>query len=211
MSRLCKQDNAFAVRGASAHSFYPGKNLGALADAGAITTDDDDLAIAVRAIANYGSDRKYIFKYKGMNSRMDELTAAILSVKLKYLGRDNRRRQEIAEQYIAGIKNKNIILPPADGVHHVFPVLSRNRDKLQIYLKEHGIQTLIHYPVPPHKQECYKDARYGQTLWKDLSLPVTERIHREELSLPVNQGMTDEETRYIIETVNGFEDTTSLS
>ncbi len=183
------------VRGACAHSFYPGKNMGALADAGAVTTQDDELAETVRALANYGSQKKYVFKYKGRNSRMDEMSAAILSVKLKYLDHDNRIRQHIADRYIAGIRNEKIILPPATGVHHVFPVLTPQRDELQVFLKQNGIQAIIHYPIPPHRQECYPE-------WNSLSLPITERIHSEELSLPLNQAMTDEEVNYIIETIN---------
>lgn len=183
------------IRGASAHSFYPGKNLGALADAGAVTTDDSELAETVRAIANYGSQQKYVFKYKGRNSRMDELTAAALSVKLKYLDEDNRRRQEIADYYIDNIRNEKITLPPREGVHHIFPVLTSERDALQEYLKENGIGTVIHYPIPPHKQECYKE-------WNEISLPITEKIHHEELSLPLNQAMTDGEIKYITDIIN---------
>jgi len=183
--------------GGSAWSFYPGKNLGALADAGAITTDDEELAEVFRAIANYGSSQKYVFPYQGRNSRMDELSAAVLSVKLKFLDADNRRRQEIADYYIDNIKNPSIILPSREGVHHIFPILTPRRDELQTYLKENGVGTVIHYPIPPHKQECYKE-------WNNLSFPVTERIHREELSLPLNQAMTQEEVIYITETINKF-------
>ncbi len=182
---------------AEAHSFYPGKNLGALADAGAVVTNDDELADVVRALGNYGSNRKYVFDYKGLNSRMDELNAAVLSVKLKYLDADNCRRQEITDMYLAGIANKDIKLPPADGVHHIFPVLSSTRDKLQDYLKCEGIGTMIHYPIPPHKQHCYKE-------WNDLSLPITEQIHSRELSLPLNQAMTNEEVSYVIEKINDY-------
>ncbi len=185
------------IRGACAHSFYPGKNMGALADAGAVTTMDDELAETVRALANYGSQKKYVFKYRGRNSRMDEMSAAILSVKLRYLDEDNRIRQHIADRYISEIKNEKIILPPSTGVHHVFPVLTPLRDELQAYLQQKGIQTVIHYPIPPHRQECYKE-------WNSLSFPITERIHREELSLPLNQAMTDEEISYIIETINSY-------
>ncbi|MCD8282513.1 MAG: DegT/DnrJ/EryC1/StrS family aminotransferase [Prevotella sp.] len=185
------------VPGAQAYSFYPGKNLGALADAGAITTDDERLADAARAIANYGSSEKYVFRYRGRNTRMDELSAAVLSVKLKYLDAENRRRQQLAEQYIKGINNPEITLPPPSGVHHIFPVLCPDRDELGSYLAAHGIQTLIHYPIPPHKQACYPELHH-------LRLPVTERIHREELSLPLNQAMTDEEVNYIITTLNGY-------
>lgn len=178
-----------------AWSFYPGKNLGALADAGAMTTDDDELAEVFRALANYGSSRKYVFDYLGRNSRMDEISAAVLSVKLKYLNEDNKRRQEIAELYINNIKNENILLPPREGVHHIFPILTPQRDELQAYLREQGIGTMIHYPIPPHKQECYKE-------WNQREYPITERIHREELSLPLNQAMTNEEVFYIIDKIN---------
>ncbi len=180
---------------ACAHSFYPGKNLGALADAGAITTDEDDLAEAVRAIANYGSQRKYVFRYRGRNSRMDEISAAVLKVKLKYLDADNRRRQEIAGYYIDNIKGAGITLPPRDGVHHIFPILSPQRDELQERLLRKGVHTMIHYPIPPHRQECYRE-------WAGMSLPVTEMIHSQELSLPINQAMTDEEAAYVVEAVN---------
>ncbi len=189
--------NTRGLRGAQAHSFYPGKNMGALADAGAVTTDDDDLAGAVRALANYGSSEKYVFRYRGRNSRMDEMTAATLSVKLKYLDADNRRRRELAARYISGIRNPLVTLPPQGGVHHVFPVLCPRRDGLQAFLKARGVETIIHYPVPPHKQECYRE-------FSSLSLPVTERIHREELSLPLNQAMTDSEADYVINAVNDF-------
>ncbi|MCD8288729.1 MAG: DegT/DnrJ/EryC1/StrS family aminotransferase [Prevotella sp.] len=188
---------AESLPGAQAHSFYPGKNMGALADAGAITTDDELLAKTARAVCNYGSSEKYVFRYQGRNSRMDELTAAVLSVKLKYLDADNRRRQQIADIYIKGINNPNIILPPLSGVHHIFPVLCPERDRLRSFLQEHGIQTLIHYPIPPHRQECYPELHH-------LRLPVTERIHREELSLPLNQAMTDDEAAYVVNTVNAF-------
>lgn len=185
------------IEGCEAYSFYPGKNLGALADAGAVTTDDEELAEVVRALGNYGSHKKYVFSYKGRNSRMDEITAAILSVKLRYLDSDNRRRQEIADYYINNISQKHVSLPPRDGVHHIFPILSAKRDHLQSYLKEKGIQTVIHYPIPPHKQECYKE-------WHTLSLPITEKIHCEELSLPLNQAMSDEETAYIVDAINNY-------
>lgn len=186
------------IRGCEAYSFYPAKNIGALADAGAVTTDDDILADTLRALINYGSTEKYVCKYKGRNSRMDEINAAILSVKMKYIHEDNARRQQIADRYIDNIKCEAVALPPRDGVHHIFPILSANRDSLQEYLKAKGIQTAIHYPIPPHKQECYKE-------WNHLSLPITERIHREELSLPLNQAMTDEEVEYVIGCINGFQ------
>lgn len=128
---------------------------------------------------------------------MDEISAAVLSVKLKYLDADNRRRQEIADYYVDNIKTDILTLPQRDGVHHIFPVLSPTRDELQRQLKERGIGTVIHYPIPPHKQECYKE-------WNSLSLPITERIHREELSLPLNQAMTDEEAKYVVDIINSL-------
>lgn len=190
---------------AAAHSFYPGKNLGALGDAGAITTDDASLAELCRALGNYGSLRKYVFPYKGRNSRMDEIQAAVLSVKLRYLDADNQRRKQIATYYAQHISNPVVTLPGAeawlrgnvDHVFHIFPVLSAHRDELQDYLKQKGIGTVIHYPIPPHQQDCYLE-------WHSLSLPVTERIHREELSIPCNQTMTDEEVRYVVEAINFF-------
>ncbi len=198
LNKAYRLPDCSAVCGASAHSFYPGKNLGALADAGAITTDDGVLADVARAITNYGSAEKYVFKYQGRNSRMDELSAALLSIKLKYLDDDNRRRRALADLYIDNIRDDNITLPPREGVHHIFPILSARRDALQSFLQEQGIQTIIHYPIPPHKQECYKSFAH-------LQLPITERIHREELSLPLNQAMTDEEATYIVDKINLFE------
>lgn len=185
---------------AAAHSFYPGKNLGALGDAGAVTTNDAQLAALVRSLGNYGSSEKYVFDYKGRNSRMDEIQAAVLGVKLKYLDSDNARRKEIAQYYLDNIKNPHIRLPNdimADCVWHIFPVLCSHRDKLQQYLKENGVETVIHYPIPPHKQQCYKQ-------WHSLSLPITEHIHQCELSLPCHQAMTDEEASVIVEIVNQF-------
>jgi len=177
---------------AAAHSFYPGKNLGALGDAGAVTTNDDEVADLVRTLANYGSSRKYVFDYIGRNSRIDELQAAVLSVKLKYLDADNNRRRQIAERYIREVHNPLVVLPtPSESVYHIFPVLCQQRDRLQQYLADHGVGTAIHYPIPPHRQRCYQ-------AWSHLSLPVTERIHAEELSLPCHQAMTrDEEDRII--------------
>lgn len=185
---------------ASAHSFYPGKNLGALGDGGAVTTDDDDLAQMVRTLGNYGSSRKYVFSYKGKNSRLDELQAAVLSVKLKYLDADNARRKAVAQCLEEGIKNPLIHIPLAperDNVYHIFPILCKERTALQSYLKEQGIATMIHYPIPPHKQEAYKE-------WNVFFLPITERIHEEELSLPCNQTMSDEEVKQLVDAVNGF-------
>lgn len=186
---------------AAGHSFYPGKNLGALGDAGAVTTDDEELARTVRALANYGSARKYVFKYRGRNSRLDEIQAAVLGVKLRHLDEDNARRKEIARNYIENIRNSQIITPQvADWdahVFHIFPVRCAKRDDLQRYLTEHEVQTIIHYPIPPHQQECYSE-------WNTLSFPVTERIHREELSLPISPVMRDEEVQQIVEILNKY-------
>ena len=186
---------------AAGHSFYPGKNLGALGDGGAVTTNDKELAEAVRAIANYGSSRKYVFDYRGMNSRLDEIQAAVLSVKLRYLDEDNDRRRRIAHYYIENIDNPKIRLPrqltDEQNVYHIFPVLCEERDMLQQYLADKGIETVIHYPIPPHKQACYKE-------WNGWSLPVTELIHREELSLPMSPALTMEEAKAVVEAVNGF-------
>ena len=185
------------LRGACAYSFYPGKNLGALGDAGCVVTDDTELAETVEALGNYGSDEKYVFRYKGRNSRMDEIQAAVLRVKLRYLDEDNARRKAIAHRYIREICNEHIILPPPNGVFHVFAILCPMRNQLQEFLERNGIHTMIHYPIPPHKQQAYSE-------WADMSLPVAEQIHQEELSLPCNQAMTDEEVSYVIDTVNAF-------
>ena len=186
---------------AAGHSFYPGKNLGALGDAGAVTTDDDRLAEAVRAIANYGSSRKYVFDYRGRNSRLDEIQAAVLRVKLQYLDADNARRLAVARRYRAGIANPMVSIPPEtpDGqnVYHLFPVFCQQRDALQAFLQEAGIQTLIHYPIPPHKQACYRD-------WNGWSFPITEAIHQQELSLPMSPVMDEAEVEAVIAAVNAF-------
>ncbi len=198
----CRVPFAGSVTGslgqAAAHSFYPGKNLGALGDAGAVTTNDPELASLVRSIANYGSSRKYVFDHIGRNSRIDEIQAAVLDVKLKYLDADNTRRQTIANFYIDNIRNPFVSLPQkSESVYHIFPILSPRRDELQQYLKERGVATAIHYPIPPHRQGCY---RYLSS----LSLPITERIHAEELSLPCHQAMTDAEVEQVVEQVNKF-------
>lgn len=186
---------------AAAHSFYPGKNLGALGDGGAVTTDDEELANMIGALGNYGSERKYVFQYKGRNSRLDEIQAAVLRVKLKYLDADNALRRSIAMQYIEHIDNPLLTLPSTDychsSVHHIFPVLCSERERLQQHLLNQGIQTMIHYPIPPHRQQCYADMGL-------LSLPITERIHREELSLPLNPTLQQEEIERIIEAANSF-------
>ncbi|MBQ6208993.1 MAG: DegT/DnrJ/EryC1/StrS family aminotransferase, partial [Prevotella sp.] len=186
---------------AAGHSFYPGKNLGALGDAGAVTTNDKELAEAVRSLANYGSETKYHCLYKGRNSRLDEIQAAILTVKLKHLDEDNRRRQAIARLYYEGISHPLVALPQrlpdANNVYHLFPVFCKERDRLQEHLASKGIQTLIHYPIPPHRQPCFAE-------WHTLSLPVTEQIHATELSLPISPVMTDGDAQRVIAAVNGF-------
>jgi len=187
---------------AAGHSFYPGKNLGALGDGGAVTTDDDRLADTVRALANYGSRRKYVFDYAGRNSRLDELQAALLSVKLRHLDADNEARRAVAEIYRDGMAHPDVSLPaplpPQQNVFHLFPVLCNRRDELQTYLRAEGIETLIHYPIPPHRQACYRQ-------WSTLSLPVTERLHREELSLPISPVITADEAHRVVEAVNAFQ------
>lgn len=183
---------------AAAHSFYPGKNLGALGDAGAVTTDDDQLAAVVRSIANYGSSRKYVFDYVGRNSRIDEIQAAVLSVKLKYLDEDNASRQQIAQTLRARISNALLRQPIcSDSVYHIYPVLCEQRDRLQQYLSDNGVQTVIHYPIPPHRQACYPN-------WHSLCLPITENIHAQELSIPCHQALTDAEVDKITELLNSF-------
>ncbi|HCT94559.1 MAG: aminotransferase [Bacteroidetes bacterium GWE2_39_28] len=184
---------------ASGHSFYPGKNLGAFGDAGAVTTNDPVIAEAVRTLANYGSKTKYIFEYQGLNSRLDEVQAAILDVKLKYLDEDIDFRRRVAYRYINEIKNSKIIIPPLSDwkshVFHLFPCFTKSRDKFQNYLTSNGIQTLIHYPVPPHKQSCYKQ-------YNNLHFPITERIHKEELSLPISPVLSEEDVSEIIQIIN---------
>ena len=185
---------------AAGHSFYPGKNLGALGDAGAVTTNDEVLARAISSLGNYGSSKKYVFDYQGYNSRIDEIQAAILDIKLKYLDKENARRKEIASLYINKVKNPKILIPNSDDrdcVWHIFPVLCAKRDELQKYLLEHGVETQIHYPIPPHKQKCYSE-------WSKLSFPITEQIHVQELSIPCNQAMTQKEVDTIIDLLNQF-------
>ena len=184
---------------AAGFSFYPGKNLGALGDGGAITTNDKELAEVARAIANYGSQKKYVNIYKGLNSRLDEIQAAILSVKLQRLDVDNERRREIAGIYNARITNPAItLLEPTNGkehVYHIYPIFCKDREKLQQHLLENGIETLIHYPIPPHRQEALKE--FGH-----IDLPITERIHNEELSLPCHPAMNDDDVLKIAEIIN---------
>lgn len=180
---------------AAAHSFYPGKNLGALGDGGAVTTDDAEVADVIRALANYGSHKKYVFRYKGRNSRLDEIQAAILSVKLRHLDEDNQRRQEIAQYYKENLHLAEIPCP--SSVYHIFPILTPHRDALQQYLTAQGIQTLIHYPIPPHRQECYPELHH-------LNLPLTEQISAQELSLPMSPVLTDAEAEAVVKAVNSF-------
>ncbi|GAB4011323.1 DegT/DnrJ/EryC1/StrS family aminotransferase [Spirosoma migulaei] len=186
---------------AAGWSFYPSKNLGALGDAGAITTNDDALANQLRALRNYGSAQKYITDYRGHNCRLDELQAAILAAKLPALNSENSRRRALARMYLAGIRHSDVTLPPGDQIEqdvwHLFVIRHPRRDDLKIYLRERGIGTDIHYPIPPHHQRAYASFAH-------LSLPISEQIHREVLSLPLNPSMTDEEVAYVIDTVNGF-------
>ena len=202
-----------AIGDAAGHSFYPGKNLGALGDAGAVTTNDEALAKAIRALANYGSQRKYVFQYTGRNSRLDEIQAAILDVKLKYLDEDVAKRQEVAAYYYEHINNPLIELPERlpdeNNVYHLFPILVGVqckvygvRDRLHDYLAEKGIGTVIHYPIAPHKQECYAKEAWNVP---QLSLPITEMIADCELSLPISPCMTKEQMEYVVECVNAFD------
>lgn len=186
---------------ASGFSFYPGKNLGCIGDGGAVTTNDEELFNKIKAIANYGSDRKYHHIYKGVNSRLDEIQAAVLDIKLKHLDSDNNKRREISKYYRENIKNSKIILPETydekSHVWHIFAVRTQNRDEFQKYLTEKGIQTIIHYPTPPHKQGAYKE-------WNNLSFPITEEIHNTILSLPISPVMTDSEIEKVVEVVNEY-------
>lgn len=186
---------------ASATSFYPGKNLGCLGDGGAVNTNDAELAQLVRTLANYGSRVKYVNEFAGLNSRLDELHAAVVNVKLKYLDRDNQRRRDVADRYLAGIRNTKIILPAVahrcGHVWHLFVIRTDKRDEFQQFLAKEGVQTLIHYPIPPYKQQAYKE-------WNNWSFPITEKIHREVLSLPVSPVMTKEEVETVIACVNRY-------
>ncbi len=188
---------------AAGHSFYPGKNLGAFGDAGAVTTNDQELAKVIRAIANYGSTEKYVFKYIGRNSRLDEIQAAVLGVKLKHLDEDVAIRKEFAKYYIEHITNPDIITPIVKDwdahVFHIFTIRTKKRDELQKYLDDNGVQTIIHYPIPPHKQACYQE-------WNSLSFPITEQIHNEELSLPMSPVITKKEVRKVTELLNAWKD-----
>lgn len=200
-----KERKTGALGNAAAHSFYPGKNMGAFADAGAVTTNDASLAKVIRALANYGSERKYVFGMTGYNSRMSELDAAVLSVKLKYLDEDNRKRQQLAHFYYANIDNELISLPrrivDEQNVYHQFPIFCERRDELQAFLQKHDIGTMIHYPIPPHKQKCYAHEAWNTP---QLRLPITERIHAQELSIPMNQVVTLRQASEVVEVMNAF-------
>jgi len=184
---------------AAGHSFYPTKNLGAFGDAGAVTTDDEELAQLIRTLGNYGMNHRYVFDYIGRNSRIDEVQCAILDAKLQHLDAANQHRKEIADIYMNKVKHPDIMIPHSqrDSVYHIFPILSARRDELQQFLKENGVETDVHYPIPPHQQKCYAE-------WNHLSFPVTERIHREELSIPCNQLVTTEEANHIADLLNRF-------
>lgn len=198
---LYKGKKVGSLGDAAAFSFYPGKNLGALGDAGGITTNDEVLFNKIKALANYGSDRKYHHIYKGINSRLDEIQAAVLDIKLKYLDADNHRRRLIAKYYRENIKNENIVLPSTEDelshVWHIFAVRTKYRNKLQKYLNDNGIETNIHYPTPPHKQLAYKEI-------SDSTYRITEKIHEEILSLPISPVLSDEEVKKVVILINAF-------
>ncbi len=192
-----------SIGDAAGHSFYPGKNLGALGDGGAVTTSDDALAEAVRTLANYGSQKKYVFKYTGRNSRLDEVQAAVLDVKLKYLVEDNAHRKQVANYYYDHISNPLITLPDRlpdeQNAYHLFPILvvEGKRDALHDNLEQNGVGTVIHYPIAPHKQECYKE-------WNHMSFPITERIADEELSLPIGPAISMNEVAEVVKIINNW-------
>ena len=187
---------------AAAFSFYPGKNIGALGDSGAVTTSDPVLERIVRALGNYGSEHKYVNKFRGLNSRMDEIQAAFLEVKLKYLDQENSVRRRIARYYVENVKNDKIVLPnlsdDESNVWHVFVIRTKQRDSLQKYLMSNGIQTLIHYPIPPHKQECYSSLN-------NISMPITEQIANEVISLPISPVLENWEIEKVVEIVNSWD------
>ena len=192
---------------AAGFSFYPGKNLGALGDGGAMVTNDEELAKAVRALANYGSQRKYVFKYAGRNSRLDEVQAAVLDVKLKYLVQDNAHRKAVAHYYYEHIDNPLIalpdLLPDEQNAYHLFPIIVKDgkRDALHDYLAENGVGTVCHYPIAPHKQECYSKETWNVP---QLSLPITERLADEELSIPIGPTISMDEVKEVVKLINSF-------
>ena len=187
---------------AAGYSFYPGKNLGALGDGGAVTTNDNALAKTIRALANYGSEEKYVNKYQGLNSRLDEIQAAVLDVKLQYLDAENEKRREVVKYYLEGITNPEIILPQLpeeekEHVWHLFVIRTKERNRLQEYLKDNGIQTLIHYPIPPYRQDAYPELHH-------LYFPITEQIHEEVFSLPISPVMANEDIKKVVDTLNNY-------
>lgn len=196
-----------SIGDAAGHSFYPGKNLGALGDGGAVTTNDPDLAAAVRALANYGSQKKYVFKYTGRNSRLDEIQAAVLDVKLKYLVEDNQHRKEVAHYYYENINNPLVampdLLPDDQNAYHLFPILvaEGKRNSLHDYLEQNGVVTVCHYPIAPHKQECYAKEKWNTP---QLSFPITEKIADEELSLPIGPSISIGEVAEVVRLINSF-------
>jgi dTDP-4-amino-4,6-dideoxygalactose transaminase len=192
-----------ALGDAAGFSFYPGKNMGALGDSGAVTTNDKNLAVTVRALSNYGSHKKYENEYLGLNSRMDEIQAGFLAVKLNYISKENQVRKSIAKKYLDEINNENIILPSIDiktidHVWHLFVIRCNDREKLMQHLEKNGVEVLIHYPIPPHKQKCYNGFYH-------LNYPITEKIHDSILSLPISPVMAEVDVQKVIEVVNAFE------
>ncbi|MBW7877210.1 MAG: DegT/DnrJ/EryC1/StrS family aminotransferase, partial [Candidatus Cloacimonetes bacterium] len=187
---------------AGAFSFYPGKNLGAIGDGGAVTTEDPELARVLKALRNYGSEKKYHNQYQGLNSRLDEIQAAFLRVKLKDLGLDNQKRQNIADQYLKNIRHPRVILPEpgeaGEHVWHLFVIRTRDREGLQAHLLNRGIQTMVHYPIPPHQQK-------GYPLLHGLKLPVSERLHQEVLSLPLWPDMNQEQIDSVVMAINAWD------
>jgi len=196
-----KGQKAGSLGDASGFSFYPGKNLGAIGDGGAVTTSDKILADRIRGLRNYGSKRKYFNQYKGFNSRLDEIQASFLSVKLKFLDMENEQRKAVANYYNKNIKTNSLVLPydkfPESNAWHLFVIRSKKRDRLQQFLAENGVQTIIHYPIPPHKQPAYSDMI-------DLNFSISEKIHNEVLSLPISPVITNEECSIVVELLNNF-------
>ncbi len=200
---IYKGNKVGSLGDAAGFSFYPGKNLGALGDAGCVTTNDPGLARKIRSLRNYGSEEKYVNKFQGFNSRLDEIQASFLKVKLKYLEEENKARREIAKKYLQEINNKNIILPALfeesyeSHVWHQFVVRAKNRNNLQDYLKDNAIETMIHYPIPPHKQEAYREMN-------NWEYPISQKIHEEVISLPINSSLYKKEIEHIVKTLNNY-------
>jgi len=206
----CKHTNGRvtgSIGDAAGHSFYPGKNLGALGDGGAVTTNDEELAKAIRTLANYGSQKKYVFKYTGRNSRLDEIQAAVLDIKLKYLVEDNKHRKDVAHYYYEHINNPIIalpdLLPDEQNVYHIFPIIvgKGKRNALHDFLEHNGVGTVCHYPIAPHKQECYSNVDWNRP---QLHLPITEKLADEELSIPIGPSIKFDEVEVVINMINNF-------